>query len=165
MWDADNIYVAVEVLDDRHNASTTGERTTDGDSLVLAFDPTNRGPDAASKAFAYYISSASPGGGSGRHTVYRPSARSGGLSAGQLAKDSSVYGIAIREEGGRCTYEIRMPMSELGGVSGAVGSKFAFSVQINDNDGGGEAAAHMNWGGGLSPTWDPAQFGVVTLVK
>jgi len=36
--------------------------------------------------------------------------------------------------------------------------------ELNDNDGHGPAA-QMNWGGGLSPAWSPAGFGVVTLIE
>ena len=35
---------------------------------------------------------------------------------------------------------------------------------VNDND-GGELAAHMNWGGGLSPVWRPANSGVVMFLE
>jgi len=49
-------------------------------------------------------------------------------------------------------------------VTPVFGCKFGFSIQLNDNDGDG-LAAHMNWGGGLSPTWRPADFGTITLVE
>ena len=81
-WDNDNLYVAARIRDDRHEARTTGETTLEGDSLMLAFDPSGRGPDAAEKAFCYYISSASPGGGSGKNTVFRPGTRAAGCRAG-----------------------------------------------------------------------------------
>ena len=81
-----------------------------------------------------------------------------------MAKDSSVYDVAVRRGNGVTTYELRMPLAELGGIVPAVGTKFAFSLQLNDNDGKGKAA-HMNWGGGISPAWNPGKFGVVTLVK
>ena len=48
-WDAKNLYVAVEVLDDVHHPAGDGETVIDGDSVILAFDPTNRSPDAASQ--------------------------------------------------------------------------------------------------------------------
>jgi hypothetical protein len=163
MYDANNLYVAVEVMDDRHSA-LTGDEAPQGDGLVLGFDPTNRGPDAQEKGFAYYVSSAVPGGGSGKHTLYRPEAQSGGLRTGHLFRDSSVYEMAISSTDGRTVYEMRMPFAELGGIQPVLGGKFAFSVQLGDNDGAG-LAAHMNWGGGISPAWRPADFGVVTFVE
>ena len=162
-WDADNLYVAVEAMDDRHHATGNGEGVVNGDSLILAFDPTNRSPEALKRAFAYYVSSARPGGGSGVNTLFRPQQHSAGLRTGHLARDSSVYELATTHADGRTTYELRMPFSELG-VQPVFGGKFAFSIQLNDNDGGG-LAAHMNWGGGLAPVWRPANFGLVTFVE
>ncbi|MFI5456025.1 MAG: sugar-binding protein [Isosphaerales bacterium] len=80
-----------------------------------------------------------------------------------MARDSSLYEIAVKAQGGRCVYELRIPWSELA-ISPAFGGKFGFAVQLNDNDGHGPAA-QMNWGGGLSPAWSPAGFGVVTLTE
>ena len=131
---------------------------------ALGIDPTNRGPQAPTKAFAYYLSSAAPGGGGGRHTVLRPKELSAGLRAGHLFRDSSVYEMAIAEGDGTCVYELRLPFAELGGVQPGVGGKFALAIQLNDGDGEG-VAAHMNWGEGMSPAWRPADFGVVTLVE
>jgi hypothetical protein len=162
-WDAKNLYVAVEALDDVHHPAGDGETVVTGDSVILAFDPTNRSPDAAAKSFAYYVSSQKPAGGSGAHTLYRPSAHSGGREPGQLARDSSVYEIVVKTNPKGCVYTLRIPWSELG-TTPAFGGKFGFAVQLNDNDGAG-LAAHMNWGGGLSPTWRPADFGVITLVE
>ncbi len=160
-WDSQNLYVAVEVLDDVHHPAGDGETVITGDSVILAFDPTNRSPDAAAKSCAYYVSSQKPAGGSGAHTLYRPSAHSGGRAPGQLARDSSVYEIVVKTNPKGCVYTLRIPWSELG-TTPAFGGKFGFAIQLNDNDGAG-LAAHMNWGGGLAPTWRPADFGVITL--
>ncbi len=162
MWDDENLYVGLQVRDDVHHAAT-GDETIDGDSIILAFDPTNRAPGAEARAFAYHVSSAPPGGGSGKHTILRPKDRSAGLRAGQLFKDSSVYDMAIARTEGTCIYELRIPLGELGGVQASVGAKFAFSLQLNDND-GDKRVAHMNWGEGISPVWRPSTFGVVTCV-
>jgi len=163
-WDDANLYVAAQVLDDIHHSAGSGEGVIEGDSLILAFDPTNRSIDAAKKAFAYYVSSMKPAGGSGIHSLVRPEEFSAGLRSGHLARDSSVgYEIAIKHDDGACTYELCVPFSELGGIEPGFGGKFAFSMQLNDNDGKGRAG-HMNWGGGLSPAWRPANFGVITFV-
>ncbi|HVS37695.1 MAG TPA: sugar-binding protein [Gemmataceae bacterium] len=162
-WDSKNLYVAVEALDDVHHPAGDGETVVTGDSVILAFDPTYRSADAAAKSFAYYVSSQKPAGGSGAYTLYRPSDRSGGRASGQLARDSSVYDVVVKANPKGCVYALRIPWSELG-VTPAFGGKFGFSIQLNDNDGQG-LAAHMNWGGGLSPTWRPADFGIITLVE
>jgi hypothetical protein len=164
-WDNANLYLAVQVLDDVHYAAGRDEAVIEGDSLILAFDPTNRSSNAAEKAFAYYVSSMKPGGGSGVYSLVRPKELSAGLRFGHLARDSSVgYEIAIKRDDGSCVYELCLPFSELGGVEPGFGGKFAFSIQVNDNDGRG-LASRMNWGGGLSPVWRPANFGVVTFVE
>jgi hypothetical protein len=163
MWDDANLYFALKVRDDVHQP-LTGEETAQGDSVVLAFDPTNRAPGAEAKAFAYHVSSATPGGGSGKHTIYRPKERSGGLQSGHLFKDSSIYELAVAKGEGTCTYEMRIPFGELNGIRPGVGSRFAFSIQLNDNDGKGPVA-RMSWGGGVSPNWKPSDFGVVTIVE
>ncbi len=162
-WDSRNLYVAVEVLDDVHHPAGDGETVIEGDSLILAFDPTNRSPDAARQSLAYYVSSQKPAGGSGMHTLWRPRQHSAGRPEGHLARDSSVYEIAVKADRGRCVYALRIPWSELG-ISPAFGGKFGFAIQLNDNDGRGPAA-QMNWGGGLSPAWRPASFGIITLVE
>jgi len=135
----------------------------EGDSIVLAMDPTKRGPDAEAKAFAYYLSAAAPGSGSGKHTLLRPKERSGGRPAGHLFRDSSIYDMAVTRRDGLCTYELRIPWGEIG-VPGRLGTKLGMSIQLNDNDGRGRAA-RMHWGQGLLPAWQPRSFGLVTLVE
>lgn len=164
MWDEENLYFGLEVRDDVHHAEATGERAIEEDSVILALDPSNRTPATEGKAFAYYLSSAKPGGGSGPLTLYRPAAHSGGQMSGQLFKDSSVYELAIGPNEGRCIYELRIPFALLGPFKPTLGRKIACSIQLNDNDGKGRAA-FMTWGGGLSPAWAPGRFGVVTLVE
>ncbi|MFH1496240.1 MAG: hypothetical protein ABII82_00305 [Verrucomicrobiota bacterium] len=109
------------------------------------------------------LSDARPAAGGGKHILYRPREYAGGLALGHLARDSSVYDLAVAREDGVTTYELFMPWSELGGLRPAVGEKFGLSLQLNDNDGARLAAA-MTWGEGISPDWSPSRFGVVTLV-
>ena len=162
-WDDKYLYFAAEVIDDVHVAKTTGDETINGDSIVLGIHPANRAVGKDDKAFEYFLSSASPGGGSGACTLFRPAAHSGGLSTGNLAWNSSVYEINIHTEGKVTTYEVRMPWSELGGINPQFGSKFGLSLQLNDNDGNGRAAS-ITWGDGLITGWAPSNFGIATLV-
>ena len=105
---------------------------------------------------------ANPGGGSGKYTLYRPAERAGGRKSGQLAKDSSVFDIAIGRSGDCTTYELFIPWAEVG-AKPVAGLKLGLSLQLDDGDG---TAAHgrMNWGAGLTPVWAPSAFGVLTLV-
>ena len=164
MWDDRGLIFAARVRDDRHVANTTGEDALRSDSMVLAIHPGNRVEGTDAQAFAWYLSAAVPGGGSGKYTLYRPPAKSGGLSSGQLAKDSSVYEIAIARQGDITAYELRIPWAETGGLSPSVGVKAGLSLQLFDADGAGTPAV-MTWGGGLRPAWSPSGFGVLTLTE
>ena len=162
-WDDQALYLAVRARDDRHVATTTDEKTLEGDSLCLALHPANRAPGTDSRASCWYISTASPGGGSGRWTLYRPPSRSGGLTSGQLAQNSSLYEMNIACSNDVTTYQVRIPWAEIGVTAPEVGTKIGLSLQLNDNDGDGRAAA-ITWGGGLQPSWAPSGLGVLTLI-
>lgn len=167
MWDQENLFVAFRVRDDVHYTTGSGqlvaEEFIEGDSLILGIDPTHRGPDADTNAFAYYISSETPGGGSGMHTILRPPQYSGGRQTGHLFRDSSVYEMAVTYSEDFCIYELRIPLTEIG-VQGDIGTKIGLSIQLNDNDGDG-LEAQINWGDGLFPKWSPLNFGVVTFIQ
>jgi hypothetical protein len=163
-WDESNLYLAGRIRDDVHRPRT-GAEAMRGDALVIGIDPTNRGPLADGKAVQYALTSAAPGGGSGRHTLWRPQEHAAGGAWGQLAKDSSVYELAVRSDpDGTCTYELRIPLSQVGQVRGAVGTKLGVSLMAVDADGEAPSAA-MTWGDGLHPAWAPNRFGVVTMVE
>jgi hypothetical protein len=163
-WDESNLYLAGRIRDDVHRPRT-GAESMQGDALVVGIDPTHRGLQADGKAVQYVLTSAAPGGGSGRHTLWRPQEHAAGGAWGQLAKDSSVYDLAVRSDpDGTCTYELRIPLSQVGQVRGAVGAKLGVSLMAVDADGEAPSAA-MTWGDGLHPAWAPGRFGVVTLVE
>jgi len=167
MWDLENLYVAFSVWDNIHHTTGSGqlvaEEFIEGDSLILGLDPTHRGIGVETNAFAYYISSETPGGGSGMHTILRPPQYSGGRQPGHLFRDSSIYEMAVTYSEDFCIYELRIPLTEIG-IQGNLGTKIGFSIQLNDND-GRELEAQMNWGEGLFPKWSPNNFGVVTFVQ
>ena len=167
MWDDENLYVAFSIRDDVHYTTGSGqliaEEFVKGDSLILGIDPTRRGTNADSKAFAYYLSSEVPGGGSGMHTILRPDQYSGNQEPGHLFRDSSIYEMAVTYSQDFCIYELRIPLTEIS-IQGNLGTKMGLSLQLNDNDGNGRVA-QMNWGDGLYPKWSPHTFGMVTFVE
>lgn len=165
-WDAANLYLAVEVRDDRLVPAGEHAGVIDGDSIAIGIDPTGRGGDAAQRASQLLLSAVRPGGGSGTTTLFRPEGRTGGLPGGHLARDSSVCDIAIARREGDASgwiYELRVPFSQLGGFAPAIGRRLGISLQTNDRDADTRAAT-MAWGGGME-TWAPADFGVVTIVE
>ena len=160
-WDADALYVAARVRDDVHVAAT-GEKTLSGDALQIGLHPANRTPGTDNTAIEWQVSAANPGGGSGKHTVYRPAAHSAGLASGQLAKDSSVYEVAVKREGRDTCYEIRIPWADAGGIRPQLGMRLGLSLRLTDADNGAARGAAA-WGRGLEP-WAPASFGSLVLL-
>ena len=133
--------------------------------MRIAIHPLNRLPGEDGKAFCFDVSPASPGGGSGKHSLYRPAEFSGGLKSGQLTKDSSEYDIAVTQKDNKTTYEIAMPWSDLGGAKGTLGTKLGLSLRLTDADSSDAPEAYLLWGEGLTPVWNPQSFGILTLTK
>ncbi len=162
VWDDEALYVAAKVRDDVHVAQT-GEKTLSGDALQIGLHPANRLPGTEGAAIEWYVSAASPGSGSGKHTVFRPAAHSAGLASGQLAKDSSVYEVSVKRVGKDTCYELRIPWVDAGGVRPQPGTRLGLSLRLTDADNGagrGSAA----WGRGLAPSWSPGSFGSLVLL-
>ena len=152
-----------DVLDAKPVVSESGGETLAGDALAICVFP-RIGPDGRpeSAQMRWYVSKASPGGGSGATTVFRPAKYAMGLKSGQLCKDSSVYAIDIRRAGTLTTYRLTIPWSEIPGVNPARGASFGCNLVLTDSD-GSDASAKIVWGGGLKD--DSADCGLVTLVN
>ncbi|MBO7298505.1 MAG: hypothetical protein J6V41_01690 [Kiritimatiellae bacterium] len=161
-WDNQALYFAALVQDDKHHA-IRGKDAIKADSIQLAINPAGRDSTDAEYAMEWYISSAAPGTGSGKHTLYRPAEHSAGKKAEQLAQDSSAYSIAIKTVGDITVYEVRIPWSELG-TKPELGLQMGLSLKLNDSDGDGSITS-MSWGNGINPVWSPASFGSLTLCK
>ena len=165
-WDEKNLVFEATVEDDVLEAKPvvgeSGEETLKGDSIALCIFP-RLGADGRPEndQIRWYISNASPGGGSGTTTVYRPAKYSMGAKSGQLCKDSSVYQIDIRRESTLTTYRLVIPWSEIPGFTPAKGAGFGCNIVLGDSD-KSAAFGKMVWGGGLKD--DSADCGFVTLV-
>jgi hypothetical protein len=165
-WDGDALVfeasVDDDVLDAKPVVSEGGEETLRGDAIALCVFP-RIGPDGSPEdaQMRWYLSKASPGGGSGATTVYRPKAYSMGTKSGQLCKDSSVYQVDIRRSGTTTTYRLRIPWSEIPGFTPAKGVSFGCNIVLCDSD-GGSALGRIVWGGGLKD--DASDCGLVTLI-
>jgi hypothetical protein len=164
-WDSSALYLAVQVQDDKHVADQTGDNALKCDAIELALHPLNRIDGEDARAFEWFISAASPGGGSGKHTIYRNPKRSGGLPTGQLAKDSSLYDIAVTRNGKITTYEVKIPWAETAIPNHVLGSKFGLSIGLYDCDTPNGPTGKMIWGGGINPNWMPTSFGEITLTE
>jgi hypothetical protein len=160
-WDDEALYVAARVRDDVHVVKT-GADTLKGDALQIGLHPANRLVGADNAAIEWYISAANPGSGSGKHTVFRPAAHAAGLASGQLAKDSSVYEIAVVRKGSDTCYEFRIPWRDAGGIRPQPGQRLGLSLRLTDTDSGAARGAAA-WGRGLE-SWTPSSFGSLVLL-
>ena len=166
-WDAEALHFRAEVEDDvlapRPVGFGSGEDTLKGDAIALCLFP-KVGPDGPEPdQLRWYLSKASPGGGSGTCTVFRPNAFSLGAKSGQLAKDSSVYEVSIDRKGTKTVYALRIPWAEIPGFTPAVGATMGCNLVLYDSDGPGAARGRMTWGAGLKA--DAGDCALITLVE
>ena len=165
-WDESALHLRCEVVDDASSPkqilSANGEEALKGDVLALAIFP-KIGPDGTPEdaQMRWYMSLASPGGGSGKTTLFRPAKYSMGLKSGQLAKDSSVYQVSFAREGGKTVYDVVIPWAEIPGFSPAKGAIFGCNLVLFDAD-GGAGTGKMVWGADLGDT--ASGCGIVTLL-
>ena len=168
-WDEKGLRLRVEVTDDVSapkaivsSTSATGAEALSGDVLALAIFPkTGADGQPADEQLRWYMNLASPGGGSGTTTLFRPAKYAQGLKAGQLAKDSSVYQVDFRRTGGKTVYDVTIPWSEIPGFAPAKGASFGCSLVLVDAD-GGPGLGKMIWGADLGDS--PSGCGIVTLL-
>ena len=152
-WSTEALVFAVEVEDDVMDArpvvSASGEETLAGDALALSIFP-RQGADGLPTAdeVRWYISKASPGGGSGSVTVFRPKSYAMGAKDGQLCKDSSVYQVRVTRENTLTRYHLTIPWSEIPGFTPAVGASFGCRIRLTDAD-GSAARGEIDWGLGF----------------
>ena len=167
-WDESGLMFTCEVKDDKSapkaivSSAATGDEALKGDALALALFP-KVGADGKPEdaQLRWYMSLASPGGGSGATTLFRPKAYSLGLKSGQLAKDSSVYQVSFRRAGDRTVYDLKIPWSEIPGFSPAKGASFGMSLVLFDSD-GAQGLGRMVWGAELGD--GASGCGIVTLL-
>ena len=161
-WDSQNLYVAVEVARRRPPSRRRRRNRRYGRQR----DPGLRPDQSVSRRRRQVVRLlrfvAETGRGSGTHTLYRPSPTAAAEVQGSwLGIRRFTRSSSRRTPRGAST---RCASHGASWTAPAFGGKFGFAIQLNDNDGAG-LAAHMNWGGGLAPTWRPADFGVMTLVE
>ncbi len=168
-WSDKGLRLRCEVTDDvsapraiAAGASESGAEALKGDMLALAIFP-KIGADGFPTAdqLRWYMNLASPGGGSGTTTLFRPKAYSLGMKSGQLAKDSSVYQVDFRRADGKTIYDVTIPWAEIPGFAPAKGASFGCSLVLVDAD-DKPGLGKMVWGADLGDT--PSGCGIVTLL-
>ena len=118
-WDAKNLYVAVDVLDDIHHPGRRrrfGDRRRQPDPGLRSDEPL-AGSRQQSRC-AYYVSSQKPAGGSGQYTLWRPRLHAGGRPSGHLARDSSVYELIVKPDRRPMRLSAPHPVERVGHLAG-----------------------------------------------
>ena len=142
-WDADNLYLLVRVLDDKHVADETPDQST-GDCLHIAIDPNNdagfqSGYDATDREYGVVFDQ-----GQTRLVRMYPG-----------AGDDSVRAAAQRT-GDATVYEMAFPWESLGQTA-RPGLAFSLNFAAVENDGGGRKYA-MALTPGIVESKRPALF-------
>ncbi len=153
LWDEKNLYLAVQVQDDVHFQTGSGDDIWAGDSVQFAIDP-----------------SAAAGSGDGWHE-YGFALSGSTLGWRWLAADGRPTGsmigraqVAISRHDQKTSYQIALPWEEIveSGAEIEPGLTLGFSLLINDNDGQGRG--WIEYMGGIGASKDPNAFGELVLV-
>jgi hypothetical protein len=149
LWDDDNLYLKITVIDDVFFNNYSPEDIWQGDSVQFAIAP--KGEHMKDEPFVQI----DIGKSNGKDIVFRR-AFGMNLKEGEIEAKGTI-GI----EGNKTVYLLAIPWKELG-IKPASGLSFGFSFLVNDND-GGERKGWMEWGGGIGWEKNPADFYDLTL--
>lgn|GEM_PF-1431676 len=154
-WDADNLYIALDVTDDTHAQSSQGEAIWSGDSVQLAIGFAD-GDGGAPVEYSELGVALDDAGGLSHWRWIAPS----GYNPG----DSIRLRKAVNRTEGHTVYEMALPWYELTRDVEAVkqGTKLKFSLLISDNDGSGRKG-WIEYNGGIGTAKDIHAFGDVFL--
>jgi hypothetical protein len=161
-WDDANLYLVVNVADDIHAQSQTGNQTFRGDSVELQIDADRAGDYGPSISPDDFQLSLSPGDFAG----IAPSAfRFQGTNGGEMRDAAAPHGIivAARPSSGGYVLEAAIPWRDLG-ITPAAGLVIGLAVNVNDNDRPGTAAQEVMKSSAPNRRFaDPTTWGALTL--
>ena len=159
-WDADNLYVALNVVDDVHVQTQSGNRIFRGDSAEMQIDTAPQADASRLNPRTYQIV-LSPG----NFVSLDASAwRFRGTTAGQLpdAPGHNIEVEALQTDTGY-TLEAAIPWDDLN-VSPAEGMVLGLALNVNDNDQPGEAIQEIMLSNVATRTWgNPQTWGRLLL--
>jgi hypothetical protein len=161
-WDSSNLYVTAEVSDDNFSEPATGANIWQGDSLQVAATSGVPGSSAAvstasTNAHYEYGAALTPQGAQ----AYRWTAPAG-VATGPVT-DAAVQ--VTRDDATNTTvYELALPWSDLtSAVQPGAGEVFSISALLNDTD-NGVREGFLQWGGGIGPDKNVAEFNMAQLM-
>lgn len=160
-WDETNLYVAVQVEDDRHVQTQTGGTVFQGDSLSLQIDTQREADFGARVSPDDYQIELSPGD----FAAVPPSAfRFRGNDSGAFI-DAPGHAIRFATEAAGNGYilEASIPWADLG-VTPEAGLVLGIALNVNDNDTPGTAVQEVMKSHIAARTFrDPTTWGTLTL--
>jgi hypothetical protein len=161
-WDDANLYLVVNVADDIHAQSQTGNQTFLGDSVELQIDADRAGDYGPSISPDDYQLALSPGDFAG----IPPSAfRFQGTAGGEMRDATTPHSITVVavSNGSGYVLEAAIPWRDLG-ITPAAGLVIGLAVNVNDNDRPGAAAQEMMKSSAPNRRFaDPTTWGTLTL--
>jgi len=155
-YDPQNLYIAAKVTDDVLSQPFTGADIWKGDSFQVGFDPRlDRTKNRYSEDDTEIGWAVQPGGEG--PIVWRWTAADGNRT-GRLDVP-----IAATTEGNVTTFELAVPLKDLGEMSPGLLDRCGISFMYNDNDStdGGEREGYLEWTPSLGARKDPSTFGVL----
>jgi hypothetical protein len=158
-WDANNLYLLVDVADDTHVQNATGELLYRGDSLELQFDADLAGDftDARLNGDDHQLGlSPGPNREAAELYLWNPVGKRGVPGA---------VSVAVRPDGDQGGYvlEVAIPWPLLG-VTPASGSRYGFALNSSDNDSPGTSEQQSMISSVPSRTLlDPTTWGTLAL--
>lgn len=150
-YDAEALYLAIEVTDDVFFQPVGGVSAWWYDSVQVAFDPQG---DRAGGAYAGDDVEIGLIRGPQGDEVHEWSPETVAAPAGVTLKTA-------RREAGGVTYEARIAWSFLGGVAPTPGRAFGLNLLLNDSD--NDPRGYLEWTDGIGLRKDPAAFATVLL--
>ncbi len=151
-WDAQSLYVKVEVSDNTFLQSHDGPDTWMGDGLQMAFQEleANKLKPANFSEFDLAFTAKGP-------EAY-------GRYGDEQRKEGPCKEIdlEIKRDGAKTFYQARIPASALGMKEFKAGALLGFSLLVNDDDGKGRKG-YLRWGDGIGDGKDPGLYNWIIL--
>lgn len=136
-WDADALYLAVEVTDDVYRVQFADSAIWNQDGLQFLFDPTRPLAEKAGK-YDYSVGAGTKGPQAWCHLAAHSS-----VSEGEAAQFKTAVSDLPGSAGGKC-YEIAIPWTRLVPFTPAPGANLGMAMILNEDDGAGRVG-FMGW--------------------
>lgn len=153
MWDAANLYLALEVTDDVHTNTHASPDIWMSDSVQAALDTARDGGHAYDGANDFELGWASTDSGDVAQCWEAPA-----------SAPASTSQVVTTTSGTTLTYEIRILAVDLQIPTLADSMQMGFTLLVNDDDGDGREG-WIEWTPGIGSFKDPDSFGTLELVS